>query len=368
MKNLKFKRKYLKIENSLDKDICFGGKNLLRKITKISQEIQYKKEIKTGKELNEQDISKKLNLLTKYKEEFTKNRQLGYYSIGDRPYYGNRKFSFDLNNKKVIFKPKKGKKIEIEFSNLNKKRRKELEKIQSMCDEKKIPLTIRLTNEYLYITFDNELLNGYEFNIKEYKKRKLNIQSEDELHELNKEFVLEQEGRKLKSKISNRYMSVDLNPYEIGFVICDGDVGNIIYKEFICLNDLSYKLNKSSDDDKQLKQNNKRKYEISEAWNYVFKLATHYKASHFVVEELDFKKKKVKKNETEFNRVVKNIWHRTLTMNLINKYCFELGIIKVGVDPAYSSLIGNLTYNEYDCIASALELCRRGFIKYKKGQ
>jgi len=83
-----------------------------------------------------------------------------------------------------------------------------------------------------------------------------------------------------------------------------------------------------------------------------------------VVEDLEFKSKD--KKSKEFNRQTKNIWHRTLTTNMINKNCNELGIIKVEVNPVYSSFIGNLIHNEYDCIASALELCRRGAVKYIK--
>ena len=69
----------------------------------------------------------------------------------------------------------------------------------------------------------------------------------------------------------------------------------------------------------------------------------------------------------EFNKMVINLWHRTLTTQLINKHCNENGIILLNIEPFYSSFVGNLVYQDYDCISSATELCRRGMNKYTKG-
>jgi len=102
-------------------------------------------------------------------------------------------------------------------------------------------------------------------------------------------------------------------------------------------------------------------------WKYIFNLAKHYKVSHFVMEDLDFKPKVDKNKPKEFNRKTKNLWHRTLTQQLVNKYCNINGIIKIEVIPCYSSFIGNMVYEDYDPIAASLELCRRGIVKYIKG-
>ena len=45
----------------------------------------------------------------------------------------------------------------------------------------------------------------------------------------------------------------------------------------------------------------------------------------------------------------------------------EVGLILRRVNPCYSSFIGNLVYNEYDPIASSLEICRRGIGQFTKG-
>lgn len=168
-------------------------------------------------------------------------------------------------------------------------------------------------------------------------------------------------------------MGIDLNPDNIGLSIVDklnnNSEGNfkIIHKECIYLSGLNKKLNLSSNSDKQKKQNNKRKHEIKEVWKYIFKLCVHYKVSHFVMEDLSLKDKGVNNDNKKTNRLVKNIWNLELTKQLIDKWCNVLGIIKLEVNCAYSSLIGNMIFDDYDPVASSLEIVRRGIVKYKKG-
>ena len=364
------------LKNTMYKDICFGSKKLLREITKLSQEIQCKIEFKTKKVINEQDLIKKQELLDRKHEEFEAKRRVGYYVIGDALREGNRKFDFNLTQGKVVFKPSKGEKFEIELSKIGKGRKKEIERIDFLIRTKNIPLTVTLLDDYIDISYDEELLNGYSFNSKEYRREKAKLDKEDAEGRaaLAKKYKIEQENRKLKGKNPNRYMNVDLNPQEIGLVICDktceGSVSkieekDIIYENVYDLNGLSSKLGKASSNKAQLKQNNKRKHEIKEVWNEIFKLAKHYNVAYFVVEELKFKG--VNEKGKEFNRKVKNIWHRTLTMQMIEKNCREMGIILRTVNPVFSSFIGNLVYDKYDCVAAALEICRRGMNKYIKG-
>ena len=49
------------------------------------------------------------------KEEFNANRQLPICVEGDKSHRGNRKFSLDLNNDRIIFKPSKSEHYEIKF-------------------------------------------------------------------------------------------------------------------------------------------------------------------------------------------------------------------------------------------------------------
>lgn len=346
--------KLARLKKSLKKDITFGGKNLLRDITKLSQ-------IKEKTEVQNELLSSKKNL-------FTNNRSLGIYLLGRAYEKGNRKVNFDLENNKITFKPNKNSHIEIEFETRESK--KLLLKLQRMSEERAIPLTIRLTSNFIHLTYDNELVAGYSFNDVACKKeqRLIDKENKEERKQVYIKHKREQESRKKIGKIDNRYISVDLNPGCIGVSVfddCDGKQ-RFIHNELIDLSKLNTRLGLSSIDPKQIKQNNKRKHEIREAWKYIFKLATHFMAYNFVMEDLNFKPNKKDKGKG-FNRVTKNLWHRTLTTELITKYCETLGLSKIEVNPCYSSFIGNMTNTFPDAVSAAVEIGRRGIFKYKKG-
>jgi IS605 OrfB family transposase len=363
--NLIKKLYYLK--RTINKNICFGGKALLRNINKTHNAI---KNIKTFHSENKKTIAEKEQQLTKYKQEFFEKRKLGIYLVGRACEGGNRKAKFDFENNTITFKPNKNTHIELKLSP-SKKQTKVLLQLQQLANQKLIPITIRIEAQSVHISYDEEFLAGYSFNETACKsEQKLALTVEDK-KEIYKKFKKEQEQRKLKNKKEFRYMSVDLNPHNIGFSIVDKTDSNgnfnVVFKENIDLSALSKKINKSSSDEKQLKQNNKRKHEIKEVWKYIFGLAIHYKVAYFVMEDLNFKQKVDENKPKEFNRKTRNIWHRTLTTSLITKYCNLYGIIKIEVNPCYSSFIGNMIYDEYDAIAASLEINRRGITKYTKG-
>ena len=355
--------KLAKLKRNLDKNITFGGKHNLRKITK------YKQQLNSPFIENKEEIGK---LLEKYHKIYQEKRNLGIYIIGRASDKGNRKFNFDLKNNKIIFKPSKENHFEIKFKFKSKKTKELLFKLQEMTNNKEIPLSIRLTKTEIHIMYDELKVNNYHFDIILYKQEIKNIskEQEEERKIIAQKYCKEQQHRMLKNKLSYRYASVDLNPEEIGLSIVDkkDDEGNfnIIYTECVSLKKLNKKLGLKSDNKKVIKQNNKRKHEIKEVWKHIFKLISHYKVGYFIIEDLDFKSKN-KNNPKEFNRKVKNLWHRTLTTSLITKYCNIDGLIKVVVNPCYSSFVGNLCYNYYDPISSSLEIVRRGIVKYKVG-
>ena len=366
------KQRYL--QRTLGKNSCFGGKANLRKITKYSQFIQsLDKQIKVESEKTKlanlvKQKEESLDLLSKVKEEFHENRKLGIYIIGAANKVGNRNYNFDLTNNKLTFKPNKDNHVDIEFYEpRGKKLVQTLSVLQAMSDERMIPLTVRLTADKVYITYNEELIAGYSFDQKGCTTEQKGVVDKEVRTEIFKKYKAEQDSRKLKDKLPYRYMSVDLNPFEIGLTVADikGNNFTLVYKEVIKLDGLSTKLGLSSDHPKTIKQNNKRKFELTEAWAYIFRKAVHYRVGRFVMEDLDFKPTKL--DSKEGNRQTKNLWHRTLTTNLISKYCNQLGIIKIEVNPCYSSFIGNLVYKEYDPIAASLELMRRGMVKYIKG-
>ena len=361
--------KISRIKKNINKDIAFGGKVNLRKITKYKQLLQ--KEYSTTEQKQEYNI-----LLHKFEQQYKLNRKLGIYLIGRACEDGNRKINFNLLNNKIVFKPSLGNNIEILFKKpKSPKKRQLLYTLNTLANNGEIPLTVRICQNKIDISYDEQLINGFAFDKKKYKEQLALIDknNEQQRKDLFKRFAQEKEKRQLKNKIANRFMSFDPNPKEIGYVVgdkindgIDGDF-DLIEKGCINFKKLSKKLGLTSSDLKQIKQNNKLKYEIKEIWKELFKIAQHYKVAYFVCEDLEFKLTLKDKNGTEFNKQTKNLWHRELSKRLITKWCNIYGIIKIDVNPVYSSFIGNMIYDYYDPISASMEICRRGMVKYTKG-
>ena len=349
---------YLKANNG--KDIVFGTKSLIRKISFLSNKTKGQKNNRIRK-----------RLLKKSKIKFYKNRILSYSVIGQANNKSNRKFDFDFVNKKVVFKPKHGVKIPIEF-HCSINQYEQLIKLQKQIGEQAI--SVRLDNNNIWISFDEEKLNGFSFNKNEYKKDLKHIPKEFKTarKDCYKKWIKEQELRMISNKIIGRFIAFDLNPEYIAFVIVDrlsnsDDSFKIIYKECISLKGLNTKLKLSSTDKKQVKQNNKRIHEISCVWKYIFKVAAHFKVSNCAIEDLFFKQEIFNDKANDANRKTLNIWHRTLTTNLIKKHCNTIGIKLIGVNACYSSFIGNIKHGFFDPVNAAIEVARRGIAKYLGG-
>lgn len=374
-RKFKVNKKIKNIKSSIGREITFGTRELIKRISFLSNPIS--KNIL--KNLSSDEIQKieqqKIENLEEYKKEYKNSRLLSLYIVGETLSKSNRKFDFDFENKKMIFKPKYGTKIPIEFY-CGKGQYEQLCNLQSMIGKKQgeagIPISVRLSNEYVWITFDEEKLNGFAFNETEYFKELKTIpkKNKQERKDCYIKWIREQESRMLLGKIKDRFISFDLNPEYIGFSILDkvneSDL-KIIHKECISFENLNIKLGLSSTDLAQIKQNNKRIHELREVWQYIFNIAKHYQVSNCSIEDLEFQEKSVNENSKEANRKTKNLWHRTLTTNSIKKYCNTIGIKLIPVNPCYSSFIGNIKHNYFDPVSSAIEIGRRGITKYLKG-
>lgn len=342
-KLFKLNKKLIRKNKSLSKDIVFGSKCLLQKYT-------FSKDIK-------------------YLNEYKKKRILPFNyagSLNDKN--SNRYFAFDFINNSIVYKPVNGIKININYI-ISKKYKKYLLKLHEIKDKKILPISIKLDSNFICLTFDEEILNNYSFDWKGYNKAIKN-KSKEEKKELFKKYIKEQKSRKLKDKLNNRYASIDLNPEYIGVSILNKNKNNsitIIDKFCYRLTDLIKKNNKSSDDTDSIYINNKRKYEIGKLYSDLFNIIKHYKCGYFIMEDLNFKIENINDNNKEFNRITKNIWNLEFQKNLISKHCNEAGIIKIEVNPVYSSFIGNLTYKYFDPVNASVEIGRRGIFKYTKG-
>ncbi|MEK6884960.1 MAG: hypothetical protein AABY22_35340, partial [Nanoarchaeota archaeon] len=144
---------------NVNKKITFGSKSVLRKISYLPN---YIKQLTDGGE-----IEKSKKELALFKSQYHNTRILPIISIGESPQKSNRKFDFDFLNNKIFFKPEHGVKIQIDFL-CSKKQYQELTKLQEQIGKQAI--TVRLDNKHVYISFDNEKLNGFSFNEREYFK------------------------------------------------------------------------------------------------------------------------------------------------------------------------------------------------------
>lgn len=341
-------KKLAYFNKSLSKDYVFGSK---KKIKAITTALRLKRDAETIQGL---------------KQEYKNSRTLPFYSSGDGAQkHGNVKFNLDIPNNRIYFKfigKSMGVAIEIHPS---KKQKKMLLKLQ-ICP--KIPVTYRLTNNYICITFDEEKLHGYSFDKKSWKNEIKLIPKEDKERrkEVHVKYRKEQNARRWAGKIESRYMGVDLNPQHIGWTILERD-GTVIDKGYYDLTHLSISLEVPSSHPSQKRQNAKLKNEIALIWKQIFAYARHYKVAHFAVEDLNFKDEPVTRESREYNRKIKSIWLRGFTAELIKKYCAIQGIELLEVVSAYSSFIGNIRNNDYDPVNAATEICRRGVVKFEKG-
>ena len=351
-KTFRLHRKLSYLQSRQGKSITFGGLNTLRRISFLSN----------NAEENALEIAE---LQKKYQEQ----RVLPIYSVGEAPQKSNRKFDFDLENQTLFFKPDKKTQFKVEF-HVSKKQQKVLTLLQSRIGE--LPISIRLSEQWVWITYDEEKLAGYEFKKNEYQKeaQKLGKTDKEGRKRLFQAYLAEQKSRKLANKKENRYLAVDLNPEHIGFSIVekgDNEFPKVLHKGVLDCSNLNTRMGLSSTDEAQVAQNHKRRLELCELWKYLFRLAQHYKVAYFVGEDLEFKPENDNTKSSEANRKTKNLWHRERTQKLIQKYCNTLGIENVSVIAAYSSFVGNIQHEDFDPISASLEIARRGIVKYTKG-
>jgi IS605 OrfB family transposase len=250
---------------------------------------------------------------------------------------GNYVFKLRSYNS-IDFCPNKNTKVTLQLQNDRKGNKKLLEDLIFVLETEKIPVSYKLSQDFIYVTFD--LLK-----VKQVSKH---------------------------NTIKNRIFAIDMNPNYLGWSIVDwtdSDSYQIIdsgYISFKPLNDIEYDFKKqklNSSDPKRIHINNKRKYEIVKAVQSLVTKARHYGCELFVYEDLNIKPKD-KGNEKNFNRLCNNVWLRDLLTNQINKRCKLNGITPLTVFPQYSSFIGNLVYREEklpDFVLASIEISRRGF-------
>ena len=271
------------------------------------------------------------------KEEFRQKKLSLIYSIGNIQSFGNRLFRIKEDLSKIIFQPKCKQKYQLQLIGLTKGYKEILKKLYLKQQLKELPITYKLSKNYIYISFQEQKLYQNQFKIK---------------------------------RIKDRYMSLDLNPNYIGYSIIDWygqnnfkiiDKGVYSFKQ---LNDI-FKLLKSKDssDEKKIYLTNKRNYQIIEVAKNLINKCNYYRVQNFVVEDLNIKVCDRNKGK-DFNRLCNNIWIRNRFLNNIQKRCKIFGINYLEVKPEYSSFTGNIIFrylNLPDMVLSSIQLSRRGY-------
>ena len=279
-----------------------------------------------------------------FKEEYKLKRLSSLYSIGEivnKSVKANRKFHIEQDLTSIIFKPNKQTKLQLNLIGVGN-RLNILKKLYLKQEQHQIKIAYKLDLEYIYICFEETDIVNIEYQV-----------------------------------ISNRVMSIDMNPNYIGWSIIDWKSEsdfNIIKSDVISikkLNDYDQSLKDKglSSESKERKYiSNKRNYETLQISKNLINKAIYYKCQIFSIEDLNIKSGDCNKGR-KFNKLVNNNWCRNKLINNLVKRCNIFGIKLLQVKPEYSSFIGNFlfrTLNLPDPILASIEISRRGYEFYNQ--
>lgn len=263
------------------------------------------------------------------KEEFNANRQLPICIEGDKSHKGNRKFTLDLNNDRIIFKPSRSEHYDITFKSEGKARRAMLSELQRRYDVgEELCFSVELSKDFITLIID------------------------------------ENDFAKEIPHIDGRRASIDMNPNYIALVIRD-EKGQFLIQEIFDLKKLSEldkKKNYSKKEDKRKWRshlNSKRKHEVLHVAKRIASQCAHYQVSDFVIEDLNIKSQNFNKGKA-FNKLCINSWMRRLLVSNLRKRMNLMKIRFHEVYAGYSSIKGQLEHDDkVDSIAAAIEIGNR---------
>ena len=257
---------------------------------------------------------------------------------GEQLHKGNRLFTFNFDKNTIIFKKNRIEHKEIVFKPLKKNLKNELAQLQELINSNKIAVTVKLTDKYAWVTYDETLIRQ----------------------------------EKYKSLKENRILGIDMNPNYIGLSVIEfnnNDKFKILHKQVFDLTQLTVSSGKASDNKKSKYLTNKLKYETIAIVHEIDKLVNVWKCKAVSIEDLSIKLKDQKKGK-RLNKLCNNKWERNLFTNklkmLANIHRYDI----VEINPAYSSIVGNIAYgneNTPDMVAASIEIARRAYKKFEKG-
>ena len=244
-------------------------------------------------------------------EEWKDCRLLPLYVIGESPARGNRKFEISFD--KVVFKPWKGIKLEIDIPPMNKNWSKLWKAAVEMAANKMLPITISLDQNFIYLCFED--------------------------HEVKK-FV-----KSTPKAIKNRYAGIDMNPNYIGVSVFDDN--KLVETKLFSLKELTGKN----------KNENKLSHETHEIGHAIGRWLKNLRVDKVFIEDLGFKPGDMKKGKN-LNRLCKNQWKRSKLVASVGKYFPKL----YEINAAYTSTIGNVLHPDLpDPVAASTAVAARGY-------
>lgn len=257
---------------------------------------------------------------------------------GQKLHKGNRLFALDLGNQRLTYKPSKHRHVVIRFLPMKKKITAELYKVQELAEQNKITVSVKLSDKYVWLTYDEGLIYDARY----------------------------------KALQSKRVLGIDMNPNYIGLSVIEFDKNddfNVLHKQVFDLSGLMISSGKASTDSRSKYITNKLRHETIAIAHEIGKLVDVWKCKTLAIEDLSIKPSDLKKGK-KLNRLCNNKWERRLFVNklkmLANLHQFNM----IEVNPAYSSIVGNFAYgseNTPDMVAASIEIARRAYKKFDKG-
>lgn len=265
-------------------------------------------------------------------EEFQIKKLFPLTSIGEMCKGANRLFKI-VDNKTISFNLNRNLHYELNLVGVGSKRLKELNQLIALQANSQIAITYKLDLDYVYLTFDYNMLKNYTYRVKK-----------------------------------NRVMAIDMNPNSIGWTIIDWSTdpyhlvkaGTISIKP---LNDFRDSKSVASSNDFHKYITNKRNHEVIHIAKDLFNLCKHFKCETFAIEKINMKSSDKEKGR-KFNKLCNNVWNRNLLAHQLTKHINSSSTTFIEVLPQYTSFIGNLVYRQEhlpdECLSS-IEIGRRGF-------
>ncbi len=268
------------------------------------------------------------------KDEFLNKRLSKLFIIGEANQHGNRIVVINDDLESFTFKPTIRDKIVLSIAGRYKRYKSILNKLYHLQKDKQISITYELDNEYIYLTYDETLLNQFV----DYKP------------------------------IKNRIFAIDLNPNYIGWSVVDWKSSSkfeVVKSGVISIkdiNDIDFGLKGKSSESKERKYiNNKRIFETYEISKLLVNTAKYYRCEVFGLEELNIKSKDTTRGK-HYNKLVNNVWNRNKLVNNIKKKCNIYSIRVMLAKPNYSSFVGNFLFRDLnlpDMVLASIEIGRR---------